>query len=88
MDYKRKFVAELARTLVLNDCVMSGQELQRIFNRNGIFTTYGCEYSDNGGRGIHGTIASIWKYYHDMNDYQTAYFIARAFVKQDGSYAY
>ena len=88
MDYKRKFVAELAKTLVLNDCVMSGQELQRIFNRNGIFTTYGCEYSDNGGRGIHGTIASIWKYYHDMNDYQTAYFIARAFVKQDGSYAY
>ena len=88
MDYKRKFVAELAKTLVLNDCVMSGQDLQRIFNRNSIFTTYGCEYSDNGGRGIHGTIASIWKYYHDMNDYQTAYFIARAFVKQDGSYAY
>lgn len=88
MDYKRKFVAELAKTLVLNDCVMSGQELQRLFNRNGILTTYGCEYSDNGGRGIHGTIASVWQYYHDMNDYQTAYFIARAFVKQDGSYAY
>lgn len=33
-------------------------------------------------------LASVWQYYHDMKDYQTAYFIARAFVKQDGSYAY
>ena len=88
MDFKRMFIADLAKTLVRNNCVMSGQELQHILRRNNIHTSYGCEYGTDGGRGIHKTISTVWTYYHDAGDYQTAYFIARAFVKQDGSYAY
>lgn len=87
-QYKRVFIADLARFLIDNNIVMSGKELQELFNRNGIKTNSGYEYSTNGGRGIHRLITNVWAYYHDMNDFQTAYNIARAFVNQNGEYAY
>lgn len=84
IEFKRKFVADIAKTLVMNNCVMSGIELRQLLKRNDIYN-----YSDNDSRGVYRTIASIWKYYHDdIKDYQAAYFIARAFVKQNGCYAY
>lgn len=88
MEYKRKFIASLAEFLIENNSVMTGQELQTLFNRNGIKTNWGGEYSENGGRGIHNLITQVWNYYHERQEYQTAYNIARAFVNQNGEYAY
>lgn len=88
-EYKFHIIATLAHNLVFNDIVMSGVELQRIFNLNGIKTQYGTDYSSNGGRGIYHVITSAWSYYqYEKHDYQTAYEIARSFVKQNGDYAY
>lgn len=88
-EYKFHIIATLAHNLVLNDIVMSGVELQRIFNLNSIKTQYGTDYSSNGGRGIYHVITSAWSYYqYEKHDYQTAYEIARSFVKQNGDYAY
>ena len=89
MEYKRKIIATLAHYLVENNLVMSGKELQYLFNQNGIPTTYGTPYGEHGERGIYAVIRNVWKYYHDTkNDFQTAYNIARAFVNQNGEYAY
>ena len=67
---------------------MAGQELQTLFNRNGIKTNWGGEYSENGGRGILNLITQVWNYYHEREEFQTAYNIARAFINQNGEYAY
>lgn len=88
IEYKRAFIAELASTLMKNRLVMSGKELQLLLNMNHILTQYGTDYAESGGRGVHKLISSVWKYYYDKKDYQTAYNIARAFVNQNGEYAY
>ncbi|MCR4566101.1 MAG: hypothetical protein K5651_08440 [Bacteroidales bacterium] len=88
MEYKRDFVAKLAKYLVDNDLRMSGQELQALLTRNKIRTNYGSNYSENGGRGVHRLISNVWEYYHGHGDYQTAYNIARAFVNKNDEYAY
>ena len=88
MEYKREFLASLAEFLIHNNSVMSGKEIQTLFNQNGIRTNWGGEFSENGGRGIHNLITQVWNYYHDRGEFQTAYNIARAFVNQNGEYAY
>ena len=88
MEYKRKFIADLAETLMRNNMVMSGKDLQSLFNMNGIRRNDGSEYSTNGQRGIHRVIALVWDYYYNRKDFQTAYNISRAFVNQNGEYAY
>lgn len=89
IQFKRKFVADLAEVLMNNNTVMSGKELQSIFNMNDISTQCGNKYSENGGRGVHHLISHIWRYYyHELKDYQTAYNISRAFVNQNGEYAW
>ena len=88
MEFKRTFIAELADTLMRNNIVMSGKDLQSIFNMNNIRKNGGGNYSSNGGQGIHRVIANVWHYYYTKQDYQTAYNIARAFVNQNGEYAY
>ena len=55
---------------------------------NGIRRNDGSEYSTNGQRGIHRVIALVWDYYYNRKDFQTAYNISRAFVNQNGEYAY
>lgn len=88
-DYKFHIIAALARTLTLNNIVMSGVELQKTFNLNDIKTQYGYRYSEKGGQGIYRVISNAWSYYqNEKHDYQTAYEIARSFVKQNGNYAY
>ena len=89
MSFKRAFLADLAASLMKNNLVMSGQELQKLFNMNGVLTQNGNAYSEEGGQGIHRVIANVWTYYYyDKKDYQTAYNISRAFVNQDGEYAW
>lgn len=88
IEYKRKFIADLARVLVENRLVMSGKELQLLLNRNQIKTQYGSAYSESGGRGVHKLISNVWAFYHGNKEFQTAYNIARAFVNQNGEYAY
>ena len=88
-DYKFHIIAALARTLTLNNIVMSGVELQKTFNLNDIKTQNGYRYSEKGGQGIYRVISNAWSYYqNEKHDYQTAYEIARSFVKQNGDYAY
>ena len=89
MEYKCNIIATLARSLTANNLVMSGKELQSIFNQNGILTTYGTPFGENGGRGIYTVIRNAWNYYQNIkHDYQTAYDIARSFVNKFGEYAY
>lgn len=88
IDYKRNYVASLAKFLVDNRTFMSGDELIEHFKRNDIGNIWGDSYQSN-SRGIYKVISAIWSYYHDEEkDYQTAYNIARAFVKKNGEYAY
>ena len=86
--FKRALLADLAGSLIKNNLVMSGKELQLIFNMNNILTSYGCSYSEDGGRGIHKLITQVWSFYYEKKDYQTAYNISRAFVNQNGEYAW
>ena len=88
IEFKRIFIADLAKTLMRNNMVMSGKDLQSVFNMNDIRRNDGGEYSTNGGQGIHRVIANVWEYYYNRKDFQTAYNIARAFVNQNGEYAY
>ncbi len=75
--------------LTAHNLVMSGKELQGLFNNNGILTTYGTPFGENGERGIYTVIRNAWWYYQNIkHDYQTAYDIARSFVNKDGEYAY
>lgn len=89
MSFKRAFLADLATSLMKNNLVMSGQELQKLFNMNSVLTLNGYAYSEEGGRGIHKFITKVWEYYYyEKKDYQTAYNISRAFVNQNGEYAW
>lgn len=89
MAFKRLFIANLAETLMRHNMVMSGKDLQSLFNLNGVKKNDGGEYSSNGGQGIHRLIANVWHYYfYEKEDYQTAYNISRAFVNQNGVYAW
>lgn len=88
IEYKRRFIADLASTLMKNRMVMSGQQLQLLLKINNVLTSSGCNYGEKGGPGIHHLIAKVWEYYYNNKDFQTAYNIARAFVNQNGEYAY
>lgn len=90
IEYKRIFIADLAKVLVEHKMIMAGNELRELFNQNKINTSYGTPYSNtpSGNRGIHKVISSTWKYYESIGDHQTAYNIARAFVNQYNAYAY
>lgn len=89
IEFKRLFIASIAHILTENNLLLKGSELQAILNTNGILTSYGCEYSSEGGRGIFTLIRSVYNYYqNECRDFQTAYEIARSFVNQNGEYAY
>ena len=88
MEFKYHFIASLAHLLTNNNMVMKGSELQAILNTNNILTSYGSQYSSNGGRGVFTLIRYAYKYFYSLKDYQTSYEIARSFVNQYGEYAY
>lgn len=87
-EYKNRFIADLAHFLVSKGLVMTGEELQVLFNKNNIRTSYGSKYSEDGGRGIHRVIKLAWKYYHNKGQYQVALDISRAFVGKNLKYTY
>lgn len=88
VDYKYLLVSSIAHALTLNGAIMCGGDFGKIFNINDIPTQYGTPYSEEGGRGIYTLISNAYWYYHNKGDYQTAYEIARSFVKKNGEYAY
>lgn len=89
IPYKYRLIASIAHGLTKEDALMTGVELQAIFNINGITTQYGTQYSTEGGRGIYKVISSAWNYYmYVKKDRQVAYEISRSFVKKNGEYAY
>ena len=85
---KYRFIAELADFLVDRNLVMTGEELQALFNKNDIRTSYGTKYSEDGGRGIHRVIKCAWNHYNKKGEYQIALNIARAFVGKNLHYTY
>lgn len=86
VEFKRKFVADMAKYLVEHNLIMTGKELAEIMNLNDIRTQYDTEYF--GGRGTYTLIRNIWNYYYEQKDYIMAYYISRAFVDQNGKYPY
>lgn len=87
IEFKYELIASIAHSLTESDSIMYGGDLGRLFNMNSILTN-GQPYSEDGGRGVFTVIRYAWAYYHDKGDYQTAYEIARSFVKRNGEYAY
>ena len=88
IQFKRKIIADIAATLMKYNLKMSGKELQQLLNMKSILTQYGTDYAENGGRGVHKLISSVWQYYYNRKDFQTAYNISRAFVNQNGEPAW
>ncbi len=87
-SYKYKFIAELADFLVDRNLVMTGEELQAMFNNNNIKRNKGGKYSEEGGRGIHTVIRKAWNHYYNKGEYQIALNITRAFVGKNLHYTY
>lgn len=85
---QNQLIASIAHALTCNNAVMYGKNIGELFNYNGILTQYGTQYSGKGGKGIFKTIKSAYDYYHKINDFQSAYEIARSFVDINGDYAY
>ena len=84
---RNELIADIAAGLIKSHSVMCGQQLVDILNINGIQEDNGRKYVH--GRGIYKTIKTAWDYYHNqIGDEQTAYNIAMAYVKSNGSYAY
>ncbi|MFY9161495.1 MAG: hypothetical protein WAN96_03215 [Paludibacteraceae bacterium] len=84
-ERRKRFIADIAKTLVKNNSKMYVPDLASLLNLNEIKTKYGAKYK--GGRGTYTLIRSTYDYYQ-TNDPQTALNIARAFVKPNGEYAY
>ncbi len=86
MSEKREYIYKLSKFLTAEKKVMSGRELSEHFNRNNITTEYGTYYA--GGRGIYTFISQAYKYFDESGETEKAKSIARAFVKENGDYAY
>jgi len=86
--YKYHLIADLASFLIDKDLRMTGEELQALFNKNNIKTSYGTKYSEEGGRGIHRVIKCVWKYFYNKGEQQIALNISRAFVGKNLHYTY
>jgi hypothetical protein len=83
---KREYLFHLSQFLNKYNMKMSGSELVEHFRRNSITTDYGTSYV--GGRGVYKFISSVYNFYAGKGEQEYADSIARAFVKQDGTYAY
>ena len=65
---------------------MSGRELADLLNRNGHKTSYGTLYK--GGRGVYALIRESYRWFRQNEELEKSDAIAKAFVKEDGTYAY
>lgn len=83
---KEDFIIDLAKKLVAAGNVMTTSELADELNKNGYATNYGEPYS-----GKRGTLTNVSKIYDDLikqGRIADADAVAKAFVKEDGTYAY
>jgi hypothetical protein len=87
MNDKKTYIWKLAAFLCSQGMVMSGEELADHLNRNNFLTSYGTEYQ--GGRGTYRLIQQTWAWLNDdLGLTKEAQYVAKAFVKPDGGYAY
>lgn len=86
MNSKNELIKDLAIHLAKTKTVMSGSELADYLNRNGLKTGYGSEYA--GGRGTFTLIEATYDKLIMLGDNINAEKVARAFVKDDGTYAF
>lgn len=85
-EAKYQFVRDLAALLVSNKMTMPAKQLAELLNHNQIHTTYDTAYE--GGRGTYTLIHSIYDWAEKNHGDQAADCVARAFTKEDGTYAY
>jgi len=87
MNRKKLYIWRLANFLRSYGMTMSASELADHLNRNNFMTAYGTEYS--GGRGTFRLITETWRWVHnDLGLDDEAQNVARAYVTEDGRYAY
>lgn len=86
MDRKKMYICKLASFLYKQGKVMSGKELADHLNRNGFSTSYGTPY--RGGRGTYKLIKQTWKQLRSESRDIDAEYVALAYVKRNGAYAY
>ena len=87
MNEKKIYIWKLATFLHTHEMVMSGEERAAHLNRNIFLTSYGTKYQ--GGRGTYKLIKQTWKWlYKDLKLKKEANHVAKAFVNQNGDYAY
>lgn len=83
---KIDFVVDLAQKLVKSGKTMTASQLADVLNKNGYNTNVGGTYS--GGRGTLTTVSSIYNELIKQGRLVDADNVAKAFVKEDGNYAY
>ncbi len=87
MNEKKMYLYRLADFLCSNGMTMSGEELANHLNRNKILTSYGTKFV--GGQGTYKLISETYKLLNERLSLPIeADKIAKAFVTNDGSYAY
>lgn len=83
---KKKYIAELGEFLTDNGMKMSVPELANHLNRNNFKTNYGEEYK--GERGTYTLIEAVYNELSKAGNQTKAEKVAKAFPKNDGTYAY
>jgi hypothetical protein len=86
IDSKINEVYLTAKTLVDNDCQISGPELADALNRGGFRTALGRPFKN--GRGIYSLISRAWNHYTRKGDTEAALYIALAYTTVSGVVAY
>ena len=86
MSPKKKFITDLANHLANTKSIMSGPELAEHLNRNDIKTDNGAPYVGN--QGTYALIKATYNTLMNDGDSAGANNVAKAFVKENGEYAY
>ena len=86
MSPKKIFIKDLAAHLTNTKSVMSGPELAKHLNRNNIKTDAGSAYI--GSQGTYALVKATYNKLISTGDSINANYVALAFVKEDGTYAY
>lgn len=83
---KKEYISQLAKFLVSSKTTMTGETLAEILNWNNFKTSYNSEYA--GGRGTYTLIHATYDWLVANGKQQDADYVALAFKKPDGTYAY
>lgn len=83
---KKDYITKLGEFLTDNGTTMSVSELAEHLNRNNFKTNYGSEYQ--GKRGTYTLVDAVYDELANNGNQAMADKVARAFPKNDGTYAY